>query len=161
MSTIAWDGQFLVSDRQSTLSDMKLSVSKIAVFPEQGKAVGWVASHESGLSLVDWYHEGADSVTYPAYQRDEHLWCRFIVATSERCFFYEHLPVIQLVNSRFGAWGSGMCYAIAAMEAGANAIEAVKIACKYDIYSGMGIDVCDLATMEVITYEFRGDYVLV
>lgn len=34
------------------------------------------------------------------------------------------------------AIGSGGAYAIGAMAAGSSAVEAVKIACKYDVYSG-------------------------
>ena len=39
------------------------------------------------------------------------------------------------VNAPFYAIGSGPEYALGAMETGADAVAAVRIACKYDVYS--------------------------
>jgi len=49
-------------------------------------------------------------------------------------------PVGERIN-RSSAWGSGSEYAVGAMEAGATAAQAVKIAAKYDLATGGKIHV--------------------
>lgn len=57
-----------------------------------------------------------------------------IVADGAAFGFYDFMDVTPVLD--FDAVGSGMFLAIGAMELGANPEQAVKVACKYDLYCG-------------------------
>lgn len=59
-------------------------------------------------------------------------------------FYIDGLGFPQSVTSKFFAIGSGANVAMGAMEMGADAVKAVKVACKYDSYCGGRIRVVKL-----------------
>jgi ATP-dependent protease HslVU (ClpYQ) peptidase subunit len=64
-----------------------------------------------------------------------------LMLTNRKEFFHATtLSNWMLINQPFFAIGSGMQFAIAAMEAGKTPYEAVKIASKHDPHTGMGFN---------------------
>lgn len=69
----------------------------------------------------------------------------FLVLTEDKKLFTFQNPTKWImVNQPFYAVGSGMNYAMAAMECGKSPIEAVKIASKFDRSTGMGFKSFDI-----------------
>ena len=64
-----------------------------------------------------------------------------IVIEDGEIYRYEKGLYGQLIPFPFWAIGSGQDFAIGAMEMGADAKKAIEIASKFDIHSGLGIDV--------------------
>lgn len=70
----------------------------------------------------------------------------FVILTEDRKIFTFKNPSKWLtINQNFCAVGSGMTYAMSAMECGKTPIEAVKVASKFDLYTGMGFKHIDIS----------------
>lgn len=69
----------------------------------------------------------------------------FLVLTGDKKLFTFKSPAKWMaIDSPFYAVGTGMNYAMSAMDCGKTALQAVKVASKYDIYTGMGFKSFDL-----------------
>lgn len=140
MSVIAWDGRILAADRQITNNCLRCEGSKIRALPGNKYVLGWTGENEQGLTLATWFYDGAKIDAWPKFQDDRENWTRLIVATGNSCYFYEMLPVKQVVLDKFAAWGSGRDFALGAMGMGANAIEAVEVAIRFSTECGFGVE---------------------
>lgn len=139
MTVIAWDGKILAADRLGMNGDTKLKVRKI--FKIHDGVFGAVSGNLShGLSVLEWYKNGADPKKFPVPDKED--WCPIVIAATGYPYVirYERTPNPFRVFNDFVAFGSGDSYAIGAMAAGKNAIEAVKIASKHCISVGLGVD---------------------
>lgn len=63
-----------------------------------------------------------------------------IIIRDNRCFVYSDTSYPVEIEDKFFASGSGRDFAMAAMHLGLNAVEAVKVACLFDVNCGNGID---------------------
>lgn len=138
MSIVAWDGKTIAADRQCTAGDLMLRATKIRRI-NNGDILAWTGTLENGMTLADWYERGADQKLWPTFQASD-SWCRLIVVSKGRAYSYEQLPVKQLVEDRFAAWGSGRDLAMGALAMGATAVEAVKVASRFSSTCGMGVE---------------------
>lgn len=139
MSIVAWDGKTIAADRQVTLGELITRGSKIMQL-SNGDVVAFTGAAAFGLAMVEWYENGADPATFPASQKTDD-WSRLIVVPAKgRPFTYETLPVKISANDKFQAWGSGRDFALGAMEMGASAVQAVKVATRFCARCGMGVD---------------------
>jgi hypothetical protein len=74
-----------------------------------------------------------------------------VVLTEDRKIFTFKSPSKWIhVEQPFYAVGTGMNYAMSAMECGKTAIEAVKVASKFDLYTGMGVTHFDVEKPEKV-----------
>lgn len=157
MTTIAYCGRYLVSDSMVNNGNIAVStMNKIVRFEVDGfKHVMALAGHPSYINelirkIVQ--HDKDDGIT-PIHLDGEY---EAIVIDQGR-----ELPDIYdnysryPSNEKFGKYaiGSGGELSRAAMEAGANAIEAVSIAIKLDLKSGGNLQIFDLEKWEFIEDE--------
>ena len=138
MSVVAFDGITIAADRQATAGALIRRTSKIRRLPN-GEILAWTGGLENGLAMARWYEAGADPAHFPASQKDED-WSRLLVVSKGKVFFYEQLPEKQLLMDRKGAWGAGRDFALGAMEAGASAVQAVKVASRLSNVCGLGVE---------------------
>ena len=138
MSTVVYDGKILAADRQMT-SNCTIKICH-KIFKEKNYIMSFVGGLAQGLHLCEWYRKGAKVKDYPIFQLDKEDFTTLIVAKKKEVVYYQDLPIPVKVHDSFAAWGSGSDFAMGAMAFGANAIEAVEIASKFDIYTGQGID---------------------
>ncbi len=144
MSIVAWDGQFLAADRLAVSRGCARRVPKIctSVDMSTGKQVvaAYCGTQSRGLVLRQWFEMGAERKEWPPLL-DQEDWTSLIVIFPEHtCYVFEESPTKLLIAEPFWAWGSGRDYALGAMARGANAIEAVRIASRFDVYCGGGVD---------------------
>ena len=149
MSIIAWDRKIIAADKMSEYCGLATQVTKLRISKNRNAIIGFTGGYENGLGLIEWFENGENAKDWPDWQKSED-WCRFIVAVSNHVYSYEKLPYAQGNDNPFMAWGSGRDYALGAMAQGANAIEAVKIACNFCVSCGLGVDAFELATMKRI-----------
>lgn len=139
MSVIAWDGKWLVADRQACDSGMRIATEKIA-FRKDAIIAG--SGYESSLLMfMRWYDEGADPAKWPECQKGDHWTKAVVMRKGEPLLYYERESVaIEITrDTEYMAWGSGADYAMGAMAMGADAMQAVRIACKHCFECGHGL----------------------
>jgi hypothetical protein len=94
--------------------------------------VGYCGNTDAVVPVLDW-------LVNPTTKPPKIVSTEFLVLTSDHKIYTFNSPNDwMLVDQPIYAIGSGSLLAIGAMEAGASAIEAVKIASKYDPSTGMG-----------------------
>lgn len=151
MTVIAYDGLILAADQQGTRGRLIEKTTKLFRYNCGGKqcVLGTSGTQETGLLMIEWYKNGALPPKYPDCQQKDG-WSNLIVVMRDKVMFYSRWPAPVLLEDKFMAWGSGQDFAVGAMAAGKNAIEAVEITCLYSDACGVGIDAYDLKTMEKI-----------
>ena len=133
MTTIATDGKILVADTQMTEGDVSQNYQgKLRKI--NGDLVGGAGSADNVALFFSWYENPE--------QKPPRLNGQFggiVVSEDGLIYRYTSRLIPHRVDEPFYAIGSGAPIALGAMEAGANPEEAIKIACKRDIYTGRGI----------------------
>ena len=137
MTTIAWDGKTLAADRQAHHgpSNTKYECKKLRVL--NGRAIAGAGMKCLIDAMTDWITYGGDLPE--ACKQGEYT---VVVASAENeCEVYEGAPIpLKIPAGVKLAWGSGAQAAMAAMECGKNAEEAIVIASRVDLDTGMGFD---------------------
>lgn len=132
MTTIAYRDGVLAADSLVTLGETALpgATKKITRLPS-GDLFGFCGALADGMMLLKaLLDEEEDLPTWRGGTTGV-----LIEKKTGRISVYEgHGPFIY-EPARFGAWGSGMEFALGALAAGASAEQAVKIATKFDINS--------------------------
>lgn len=134
MTTIAWDGKTLAVDSQVTKGETITSINTKKLFLDVGpfKAVAFTGTNQDIKSVLDWIESG---------DKNQLKFDEFFIILA-----IDHKGKCQRMNkAEIGEFtleggvvteGCGGDIALGAMDAGATAVEAVKIACKRDIYTG-------------------------
>jgi hypothetical protein len=158
MTTIAYDGRYLVADGQETSGNELASsdAQKIHICPVSAtwkiqdfsvKAFGFAGCTHSIYEVIDCLSNNLKYNTVMSKSSDFMVLCvaedrkAFFVskdAAKEACIIYEVKPKSSI--------GSGYEIANNAMRLGKNAIDAVKLACEYDVYSGGQMTFYDVKT---------------
>lgn len=139
MTTIAWDGKSISAEGQLTCDDVivqsdcrKVRVQGHVIFALTGALVLFD-------QLVDWWFAGCDPQKLPVMHGPDRGWCLVVIDLRD-------FPVVahQITSEdpyadpcpAPWAWGTGRMVALGALAAGQSAEEAIRTACKFDIYSG-------------------------
>lgn len=139
MSTVAWDGKSLAADRNGARGDLVLVAPKL--YPLiGGGALATTGDYAAGRLMVEWYQAGADLTKYPPCQATEGYASLIVAKPGGVCEYYSVNPHSIAVLDPFMAWGSGCDFALGAMARGATAKEAVEVACRFDVWSGGGVE---------------------
>lgn len=149
MTTIVVDKRegVMVADNQNTLNTIVAPCQKIWRMedgPNEGTLVGTTGAGGPCLVFMEWFrlHKGHNFEECfddnQLMQIDDHedFWCLLLHPTGgiqlvDRFFVPERIPV------PYHAVGSGGNIALGAMDAGASAEEALRIACRRDIYTSL------------------------
>ena len=138
MTVIAYRDGVVAADSQETMWDGRIQQCT-KLFKVNDSIVCTAGDSYTGLIYLEWYKKGANPEYIPDLSMvdiSEDFECLVIekenIYTINRFFqSYE----IEMTEGFF-ALGCGAGYAMAAMEMGANAKEAVRVAIKYDAYCG-------------------------
>lgn len=142
MTTIAYDGKRLVTDSRLTRGNTITTNNCKKLFTNIGdyKAIATFGSQVYIRRFINNISKGLDTTSgdYGAImitQKNEVFLVDMEEGYEERLEFDPDQPA---------AWGSGCDHALAAMYAGATAVEAVEIAIRMDIYSGGELQIVEL-----------------
>lgn len=138
MTTVAWDGRMMAADKQLTLGGTPMPITKI--FRIGNEVIGCCGSVQEAMLFIEWYRGNQDPKEKPKLEEGFSA----MVIKDGRCLRFEHLLMPYEIDMPCWACGSGADYALGAMCAGKDAREAVEIACRLDVNSGMGIDVIEV-----------------
>lgn len=139
MTVIAWDGERLAADKRACDGNRIRTTTKIRRI---GAAiVGYSGDAAQGEEMLAWFWRGASAEDFPEAQRDVDRYAGLIVVRPGPLIVrYEQTPYPVAFEDHHCAFGSGGQLALAAMECGKNAIQAVEIASKHDSSCGYGVD---------------------
>lgn len=144
MTTVAANKTTIASDLQYTYGQTRFKgKTKIFDFPKEkaqfvlrtDRAYAGVAGNADQIAhLVEWLHDGEPHSKVPKLKNLE-----LLVLTGEgKLYWGKGLSAFLQIDEPFWAIGSGMDFAIGAMKRGATPLEAVKIAAKSDVNTGLG-----------------------
>jgi len=136
MTTIAWDGKILASDKQINDEGRPIVGTKIWRIEVKGEIylLGFCGGYGSALKFVEHFKKKG-WMKYPEVKD-----ATILVLSKDNGSTLESDATITPMNECPWAIGSGGDYALGAMKAGATAEEAVAIAMELDINTGIGID---------------------
>lgn len=165
MTTITYRDRKIASDGQVSFGDRIEQYNLKKVRKINGCLVGGAGRLASVLQFFTWFQEWSDAqqvqgdaphvkVFVPEGIDDEDF-NGLVVFADEVVFFYEGgKKSYELTGQNYFAIGSGADFALAAMDAGASADEAIAVAINRDVYSGGEIFTEELdAEPEEITRE--------
>lgn len=132
MTTIAFDGETLASDTQSSL--FRLRVRKICRLPD-GRLFGSCGRLSDNVAVAKWMIDGGEK---PKVEDSFHG----IVVTGRHHFYGLEATLEPLLYDGMGmfAIGSGRDFALMAMYLGKSAGAAVVLASKFDVDTGHDIE---------------------
>lgn len=146
MTVIAWDGKTLAADKMANFSGLKGTVTKIRAARDALLFVS--GDFDAATNLYAWYEAGAILEAWPKFQEDKDAWMPLHAVKRDGSIWrYERRPYPFLIEEKKFAVGSGRDFALAAMHMGADAVEAVKVACQFDPGCGLGIDTLTLGDL--------------
>ena len=140
MTTVAWDGRTLAADRQVTYGNTRAAGRKLFDCAEYIYAASGTA-FEAEL-IARWLRDGARPSSRVRLEDDEGHRCGIVVQKADGRAFVAQGRTVVLVGHREAplACGSGCDFALAAMAMGKSAVQAVRFAERFDIYTGLGVD---------------------
>lgn len=127
MSTIAWDGVTMAAEGRAIESGTIVASNDKKIRIVNGSVVGTAGEAAGGIEFCEFIEDGE--------WRTKASTATAMVIDGARGRLYEGVRHAQPIKPPY-AIGSGAGFALAAMMAGADAVQAVKIACKLDPYSG-------------------------
>jgi len=140
VTTIAWDGKTLASDTLCVNGHIRSGfVTKIVRGPT-GELAGAAGHAGFNRAFCDWIAGGRAGNPPETKETDDARDYGFVVLLDGKIEQHEIEGVNTIMADKF-AVGSGRNLALGAMEAGATAEEAVKVAIARDCYSGGEITV--------------------
>ena len=155
MTSIAVKDGIMVSDGRVTLGDTVIKDDMVKVFWVNNHLVGGAGRARSISTFVHWLQKQTDytivsnevgdlvDLVPPVLEDDEGFSALVLTPTKQVLLYDGNIP-IDLGKDVYTSIGSGSVYCLAAMDAGASAEDAVKIAMKRDVYSGGEITVVQL-----------------
>lgn len=147
MTTIAVNKHMIAGDRQYTtgnaykmvggpkIFELPTEASKL-LFKTNKAFVGYCGYVNTLAPIIEWLYDPSQKP--PKFKKAEFN----LVALTDKQKMYstDDLSYWMEIKEPHFAIGSGYQYAIAAMESGKTPYEAVKVASKFDIYTGKGFD---------------------
>lgn len=145
MTTIAWDGKTLAADSCSWSGGARRKVCKVfKVRAPDGQRflVAFAGSGSFAIAVLAWMRGQAErpdpALFVPPEQRDHQ--CALVIDERRRVWQLGNELVYTQMRERIYAFGGGQDFAWGALEAGASAVQAVRIAIKRSDFAGLGVD---------------------
>lgn len=133
MTTVAWDGKTLAADSQMTSGAIRSRAVKIVRSPNGFLAAG-AGEWNSIVPWLRWVEGGMIPEEQPdSLHAKSHV---IIIDPKGKAFTFEGSTTRLPLLDKFWALGSGTELALGAMAMGADARTAVKVAAKFDVYTG-------------------------
>lgn len=138
MTTIAWDGVTLASDRKATMGGTPVPFRKIwRIEGERTLLCG--ASGDAYLATAwrRWMERQGEPPPIPTDPGDMYV---MVIDEHRRIWTADLRRIYTRVRYPYWAIGSGADYALGAMAAGETAAKALRIASRLDTGTGLGVE---------------------
>lgn len=138
MTTIAWDGKTLATDRMAVCGATKRMVRKL--FDCGAYWYGGAGNFDDVHRVAAWLKAGADAANPLVLEEGSVLGIAVRKCDAESYLVEGKHVVLCVFRKVPEATGSGHEYARSAMAFGKTAVQAVTFAARFDAYTGMGVD---------------------
>ncbi len=132
MTTIACNKFEMVGDSQYT-NGYDTASKGFKVFKINNDIIGLTGDRDSGQLFLEWYKSGINN------EKPDIQDFAALILTPEGIFEVFNKLIIHKVEAPFAAIGTGSQIALGSLASGKSPREAVRIACKYDIYSSLPV----------------------
>lgn len=147
MTTIAVKDGIMVGDGRCSLGSTVIKDDMVKVFWINNHLMGGAGRARSISTFAQWLQKHTDYTIVnqevgdlvdliPPVLQDDEEFTALVLTPDRQVLMYDGNVALNLGHDVPASIGSGSVFAIAAMDAGASAEEAVKIAMKRDVYSG-------------------------
>lgn len=155
MTTIAVKDGIMVGDGRCSLGSTVIKDDMVKVFWINNHLMGGAGRARSISTFAQWLQKHTDYTIVnqevgdlvdliPPVLQDDEEFTALVLTPDKQVLMYDGNVALNLGQDVPASIGSGSVFAIAAMDAGASAEDAVKIAMKRDVYSGGEITVVQL-----------------
>lgn len=166
MTTIVCKDGVMCSDSQVTRGDMIDNTDTKKIYEVEGCLVGISGSLVGAMKFVDWFRESIEynsaienfpivKIPPPEDLVNKDFHCLVMYPNKEVYEFFGTDEVSQ-VTTPYCAVGSGMIYALPALDAGVSAQEAVQIAIGRDVFSGGMVQTFEVSPILELTEDYLG-----
>lgn len=139
MTTIAWDGFNLVTDSIVTNGDHVFGKIKKIHKIKNGSWFAAAGPVDFVYAVIEWLNGGEKPI-----KNENENFIGILISTDEDGYAISHE-----ISNQLRMWpacipwaaGTGESFALTAMRCGKGAVEAVRIACEMDVYSGGEIQI--------------------
>jgi hypothetical protein len=150
MTTIAWRGRTLAADTELTLGDDTRTFCRKLTPIKGGGCLAMSGNIEAEAPFKEWLSKGGDIAKFA--EIDKKLMKKFdaiVIDGKKNVWWYDDGPTRFHIDHPFHAIGTGAQYAMAAMQLGASAKEAVLFAAESKTSTNAYVDTYDLQTHKV------------
>lgn len=151
MTTIAWDGVTLASDKRVSCAEGVKVITKIKK-SKTGALMGLCGDGRMLKAAMDWYENGAAPGELPKISGDKYNssteFNLIVIQKGGEVWCYDSCAYPIVYDEGAYAFGSGGPYARAAMALGYNAVDAVEFASRFDHATGNGVDCISFGGIE-------------
>lgn len=155
MTTIAVKDGIMVGDGRCSLGSTVIKDDMVKVFWINNHLMGGAGRARSISTFAQWLQKHTDYTIVnqevgdlvdliPPVLQDDEEFTALVLTPDRQVLMYDGNVALNLGQDVTASIGSGSVFALAAMDAGASAEDAVKIAMKRDVYSGGEITVVQL-----------------
>lgn len=155
MTTIAVKDGIMVGDGRCSLGSTVIKDDMVKVFWINNHLMGGAGRARSISTFAQWLQKHTDYTIVnqevgdlvdliPPVLQDDEEFTALVLTPDKQVLMYDGNVALNLGQDVPASIGSGSVFAIAAMDTGASAEEAVKIAMKRDVYSGGEITIVQL-----------------
>ena len=166
MTTIVCKDGKMCSDSQATRGDFIDNTDTTKIFNVKGCLIGISGSLTGAMKFIEWFEKSLDhtiaqeefpyvTMSPPEELVNENFHCLVLYPDNKVFEFFGATVGSDFleVAEEYCAVGSGMQYALCAMDAGATPEEAVAVAIKRDVYSGGEVQVFEVEVQKELTEE--------
>lgn len=142
MTTVAFRDGVLATDSRGNHSDAGIVKAKKLFRKTIGRRehiIGVAGDLFSAMVFIDWYGTKERPPEALAHLFDEGEDFEALIWTGKKLFEANRLCRLVEIEDKYYAIGSGAPYALAAMDCGKSAAEAIRIACRRDNNSGLPV----------------------
>lgn len=155
MTTIAVKDGIMVGDGRCSLGSTVIKDDMVKVFWINNHLMGGAGRARSISTFAQWLQKHTDYTIVnqevgdlvdliPPVLQDDEEFTALVLTPDKQVLMYDGNVALNLGHDVPASIGSGSVFALAAMDAGSSAEDAVKIAMKRDVYSGGEITVVQL-----------------
>ncbi len=128
MTTIAWDGHNIAADSRSNCGEYTNPLDFVKLLVKCGIVFGLSGTPGMLDVCADWFLEGAKPRTMPEIKHPDGF-SFMVFRIGEPALYFHHMVPYGYAAGAPDAWGSGGDFAIGAMLWGADAFQALEVAC--------------------------------
>lgn len=144
MTTIAWDGTTLAADRCSWSGSARRRVRKVfKITAADGERylVAFAGNGSFALAVLAWMRGGPRPHPLDFHKPDDLAnQCALVIDEQRRVWQLGNELFYSRMHESIYAYGGGQEFAWGALEAGATAEQAIRIAIKRSDFAGLGVD---------------------